>query len=59
MKQETEIYFDHAEEVFVHRETGWFDPSLNNLRADLKRRKLEIPFHPFLSNRYVLEKVRI
>lgn len=43
---------------FEDEYTGLIADSKTQLYADLKRMRLKIPYHPFLSNRYVLNKIR-
>lgn len=52
-----DIYFDREENLFFDRVTGCYGSSKTYLKAYIKSRRLNLPVHDWLSNRFILEKL--
>jgi hypothetical protein len=54
-----EIYQNKFTKKFTDKETGLDYPTKTGLKAKIKRFKYDIPFSPFLSNRYINNNINI
>ena len=51
------VKFDESRGVWVDSDSGYWNVSKTNVKAFVKTRRLDLPVHDFLSNRFILRKV--